>query len=152
MRITADAGGSLLVERDRPSLILRQGRTEPAGRLRMALCRCGESSSKPYCDMTHLRIGFVAARSEIAPAHVHERVGQEETVKITSMENGPNKVEVEGGAGWRVLRDGREEIVERPAIFLCRCGHSENKPFCDGTHNKIGFTAAPAEIEVRLQA
>jgi CDGSH-type Zn-finger protein len=68
------------------------------------------------------------------------------------MENGPNKVEVEGGAGWRVLRDGREEIVERPAIFLCRCGHSENKPFCDGTHNKIGFTAAPAEIEVRLQA
>jgi CDGSH-type Zn-finger protein len=68
-------------------------------------------------------------------------------VKITSLENGPNMVEIEGGT-WRVVRDGAEETIEKTTIFLCRCGHSENKPFCDSTHRKIGFTAPPAEIEL----
>lgn len=67
-------------------------------------------------------------------------------MKITSMENGPNKVE--GASSYRVVRGGEEETIERPAIFLCRCGHSQNKPFCDGTHNKIGFAARAAEIEI----
>ena len=69
-------------------------------------------------------------------------------MKITATENGPNKIEVEGASGWKVVRDGAEETLERPAIFLCRCGHSENKPFCDGTHNRIGFTAPQVELEV----
>jgi CDGSH iron-sulfur domain-containing protein 3 len=68
-------------------------------------------------------------------------------MKITSMENGPNRVEIEG-ASYRVIRDGREETIERPIMFLCRCGHSQNKPFCDGTHNKIGFQEPAAEIAV----
>ncbi|NLE33169.1 MAG: CDGSH iron-sulfur domain-containing protein [Bacteroidales bacterium] len=33
--------------------------------------------------------------------------------------------------------DGREETLE--SAHLCRCGGSSNKPFCDGTHGKIGF-------------
>jgi CDGSH-type Zn-finger protein len=68
-------------------------------------------------------------------------------MKITSLENGPNMVEIEAGT-WRVVRDGAEETIEKAAIFLCRCGHSENKPFCDSTHRKIGFTAPGAEIEL----
>jgi CDGSH-type Zn-finger protein len=147
LRVTVTENGSVLVERDGPSVVSRGGRQESTERLRLALCRCGESSSKPYCDMTHLKVGFVGARTELAPVRVVETVDQEVGVKITSMENGPNKLEADPG-GWRVQRDGVEEVLERPAIFLCRCGHSENKPFCDGTHNKIGFTAPLVEIAI----
>jgi CDGSH-type Zn-finger protein len=69
-------------------------------------------------------------------------------MKITVMENGPNKLELEG-VSYRVLRDGQEETIERAVIFLCRCGHSKNKPFCDGTHNQTGFEAPAAEVEAR---
>jgi CDGSH-type Zn-finger protein len=67
-------------------------------------------------------------------------------MKISATENGPNLVEAPGG--FRLVRDGKEELVERETIALCRCGHSSNKPFCDGTHRKIGFVAPPAEIEL----
>ncbi len=30
-------------------------------------------------------------------------------------------------------------LAGRTVISLCRCGHSENKPFCDGSHNRVGF-------------
>jgi CDGSH-type Zn-finger protein len=67
-------------------------------------------------------------------------------MKVTAVENGPNKLE--GLSSYRVIRDGEEEAVERAVVFLCRCGHSENKPFCDGTHNKIGFQAPTVEIDL----
>jgi len=34
-----------------------------------------------------------------------------------------------------------EDLPTKPVMALCRCGASANKPFCDGTHRKIGFTA-----------
>jgi len=60
-------------------------------------------------------------------------------VKITAVESGPYKVE---GPIKLLDADGNEhEVREGKATWLCRCGASENKPFCDGTHNRIDFTA-----------
>jgi CDGSH-type Zn-finger protein len=67
-------------------------------------------------------------------------------VKLTFTENGCIIVESEGRVVIR--RDGREEVVERPRIALCRCGHSESKPYCDATHRRVGFVAPLAEIEI----
>ena len=60
-----------------------------------------------------------------------------EAVKITVRPNGSLRVE-----GPIVLCDaeGKEwDLTGKPAISLCRCGASENRPFCDGSHKRIGF-------------
>ena len=64
----------------------------------------------------------------------------EEAVKITVRPNGPLRVE-----GHIVLKDadGKElDLTGKPAISLCRCGASEKRPFCDGSHNRVGFQCA----------
>lgn len=58
-------------------------------------------------------------------------------VKLTLSLNGSIKVE-----GPVVLQDheGNEMPTrEGKPFFLCRCGASGNKPFCDGSHNRVGF-------------
>ena len=57
----------------------------------------------------------------------------EPRVRVT--ENGPYRVD-----GGVPVRDADGNAVEAPGTyFLCRCGQSSNKPFCDGTHKKVGF-------------
>jgi len=66
-------------------------------------------------------------------------------VKITVRPNGPYRVE---GAVTLVDAEGKEwDLTGKPAFSLCRCGASVNKPFCDGTHSKIGFQAAEAAVK-----
>jgi len=68
----------------------------------------------------------------------------ENPVKITIRPNGPYRVE---GPITLLDADGKEyDLTDKPAISLCRCGASTNKPFCDGTHSKIGFQAAEAAV------
>ena len=61
-------------------------------------------------------------------------------VKITVRPNGPLRVE----APIRLVdaQGGEWNVAGKPGISLCRCGASANRPFCDGSHNKIGFQSA----------
>jgi CDGSH-type Zn-finger protein len=62
------------------------------------------------------------------------------TIKVR--ENGPYKIE---GEFRLVDAQGNEIPIQKPV--LCRCGGSLTKPFCDGTHSKIGFQGAIAAVE-----
>lgn len=64
------------------------------------------------------------------------------TVKITIKENGPYIVE-----GEFQLVDAQGNDVPLKKRALCRCGGSTMKPFCDGTHSRIGFQGASAAVE-----
>jgi CDGSH-type Zn-finger protein len=68
-------------------------------------------------------------------------------VRITVKRNGPYRVEAQPGTLELVDADGNAyDITGKPAFSLCRCGGSVNKPFCDGTHSKLGFQAAEAAV------
>ena len=69
-------------------------------------------------------------------------------VKITVRPNGPYRVEDPGGVIELVDANGNKyDLAGKPMFSLCRCGGSVNKPFCDGTHSKIGFQAAEAAVK-----
>ena len=78
-------------------------------------------------------------------AHFHQQKLSREVrmamVSIRAKKDGPYLVE-----GEIELLDsaGNNLAVAKPIIALCRCGASSTKPFCDGTHSKIGFQAGEA--------
>ena len=66
--------------------------------------------------------------------------------KITVSQNGPLRIE-----GEITICDAQGNsygLAGRTMISLCRCGNSQNKPFCDGTHNKVGFQHEPVAFEL----
>ena len=66
-------------------------------------------------------------------------------IKITVTKNGP--YQVSGDLAEVELHDTNGtpyDVAHQKRIFLCRCGASTTKPFCDGQHSKIGFKAAEA--------
>lgn len=103
---------------------------------RLALCRCGASTNKPYCDNSHADIRFVDA------GEVNRESGEAETLEgelvISAMANGPLLLH---GPFVLVSADGSQEFRGEKGA-LCRCGESSNKPFCDGTHNRIEFKSS----------
>jgi CDGSH-type Zn-finger protein len=168
-----------------------------------ALCRCGGSASKPFCDGTHRRNGFdgsgpagldeprehVGTRITVLDRRtlcvhagfcgnrltnvwkmVHDtddtRVRAEVVAMIERCPSGALEYELEQvgivepelpvrigvipdgplwASGRLPVRDADDhELPRRNRVTLCRCGASENKPYCDGTHRDIGFTDRPA--------
>ena len=60
-------------------------------------------------------------------------------VKVNVRDNGPLRIE---GEVEIVDAEGKSfGLAGRTVISLCRCGHSENKPFCDGSHARAGFAS-----------
>lgn len=106
----------------------------PGVRTRAALCRCGQSRTKPFCDDSHEGAGF-SDRGAIGASDAGAAAAGPLT--ITPAPNGPllidGEVTLVSGAGRRATR--------RSKTALCRCGHSGSKPFCDGSHTSAGFTA-----------
>jgi CDGSH-type Zn-finger protein len=68
------------------------------------------------------------------------------SLKITMRNNGPYVVD---GDFTLVDAEGNEFQPKKKA--LCRCGGSTTKPYCDGTHSKIGFQGAMAAVEEKEQ-
>jgi len=75
-------------------------------------------------------------------------------VKITVRPKSSLRVEFAPGELELIGEDGQPiDLTGKPAISLCRCGGSTNKPFCDGTHSRIGFMAAEQAVaEMEQQA
>ncbi len=102
--------------------------------LRATLCRCGASGNKPFCDGSHTATQFQATGEaplkEFSPLSL--RNGK---LTVTPAENGPlllkGNLEVVTGTG--------KTINKVTQTAFCRCGASSNKPYCDGSHAKIGF-------------
>ena len=104
--------------------------------LRATLCRCGQSQKKPYCDGSHAAAGFQATgEPPIKPSQALAR--RDGALKVLGLPDGPLQVqgalEIVSGTGHTLNR-----VMQ---TYLCRCGGSANKPYCDGTHAKIGFKA-----------
>jgi CDGSH-type Zn-finger protein/uncharacterized Fe-S cluster protein YjdI len=104
--------------------------------LRATLCRCGASKNKPFCDASHHAVGFKAT-------------GEPETQQSTPLEQRNGVLSVRLAKNGPLLASGSMEIIAgtgrtilraQKAAF-CRCGGSSNKPYCDGTHARIGFTS-----------
>jgi CDGSH-type Zn-finger protein len=184
------------------SLDYKEGKKYPAQET-YALCRCGHSRNKPYCDGTHAKIGFDGTETASREPYVNQAQASEgQTVILTDQENlcafarfcdpkgqiwnlvsqtdDPEKrkiVEYEAAhcpsgrlvvwdkktkqpiephfepsigliedtakqvmgpiwvrGGVVVVSSDSEPYEVRNRVTLCRCGRSENKPFCNGSH------------------
>jgi 3-phenylpropionate/trans-cinnamate dioxygenase ferredoxin subunit len=68
-------------------------------------------------------------------------------IEIKALKNGP--YQVSGDVAGLALKDAAGNAYDLPgksSVYLCRCGGSTTKPFCDGQHSKIGFQAAEAAV------
>ncbi len=101
---------------------------------RATLCRCGASKNKPYCDGSHHAIDFTASGEP--PSGVTDMLPVRDGIlAIDRQLDGPLSVR-----GNLEITSGTGRVVARlTSTRLCRCGGSATKPFCDGTHARIGF-------------
>ena len=111
------------------------GADQPGVAFRAALCRCGASENKPFCDNSHEKSGFADRGAIGSTGKGFDAPGG--PLKIMKAPHGPLLL-----SGAVTLRTAAGRVAWKGTkCALCRCGASKNKPFCDGTHKAIGFKA-----------
>ena len=100
----------------------------------IVLCRCGQSKNKPFCDGSHHEVNFIASgepptgKADMLPV-------RDGPLAIDPLTDGPLQVR-----GNMEIISGTGRVVARvESARLCRCGASNTKPFCDGSHARVGF-------------
>jgi CDGSH-type Zn-finger protein/uncharacterized Fe-S cluster protein YjdI len=128
--VTVTANGPLLARGDM-EINLAEGVLEET---RAAFCRCGGSGNKPFCDDSHFRIGF----NDPGPSALVGEAGADAAggkLSFTPAPNGPLLAK-----GNVIIKNAAGEVAAvATQTAFCRCGGSANKPFCDGSHKRIGF-------------
>jgi len=106
----------------------------PAVSHRLTLCRCGASKNKPFCDGSHHEVNF-AASGEPPTGKADMLPVRNGPLAVDPLTDGPLQVR-----GNMEIISGTGRVVARmESARLCRCGASNNKPFCDGSHSRVGF-------------
>ena len=137
-----DRENVLLVSRNGPLFIRGQLElVQPDGSVsqetRLTLCRCGASTHKPYCDNSHLRVRFEDPSGRIPAGELEaDRADATGQLRIEPQPNGPVRI----SGNLRVLDAAGVAAGCATKATFCRCGHSAKKPFCDGSHDRAGFS------------
>jgi CDGSH-type Zn-finger protein/uncharacterized Fe-S cluster protein YjdI len=118
---------------------------------RLTLCRCGLSHNQPFCDNSHRRRKWKSGPSiepPQPPPPPRQDAGEQPTIVVARRDA---SLDVRGDL--RIYHSDGREMVKAGRVLLCRCGQSANKPFCDSSHDRVGFRSLPAETSVdRLEA
>jgi CDGSH-type Zn-finger protein len=107
----------------------------PGVRSRAALCRCGDSKNKPFCDNTHEDSGFKDHGAVGETGSGFDAPGGKLAIKRAP--DGPLLL----NGNFAILSGSGRVSWRGTKAALCRCGQSKNKPFCDGAHKAAGFKA-----------
>ena len=113
------------------TLVREDGTVQYANHL--TLCRCGSSNSKPTCDGQHLEREFLNP-GKITEASEIPASSRPSKITISCIKDGP----ITFRGRLRLHNEFGQECVKMRGS-LCRCGHSASKPFCDGSHERVGF-------------
>ena len=103
---------------------------------RVALCRCGASQNKPLCDNSHVDVDFQADGRIGDDSSLADDDSVNDVLRVQALPGGPVTLDGE----FEIRGTDPESSVHGAETALCRCGRSENKPFCGGAHTEIGST------------
>jgi len=127
---------TLHIREDGPCALKAEIQINGEAETRLTLCRCGASKNKPYCDGSHTEAGFKATGEP--PVQPSEALAQRDgPVTVSAIKDGPLMVE----GNLEICAGTGHTINRTQQTFLCRCGASKNKPYCDGSHLQAGFTS-----------